>query len=412
MESTFLRDLLRKLTNLSSGNRMIFLPRLSAGRQIDFTDLNYLLRDAAFQHLEKLLAGQSVVICSVVDPRMEDSNKMSLALRRLKQTADRIFEETGSKDLHLAWIFAHGKFSNQKPVRCPLLLLPVELVQEQNQWMLIPPAENGIYFNKSFLFAFAQHQGTALAQDLLEQDFDDFPKDSLGFRNKLYQLIESSNLEINFNPDNFTNQFQKFKTLNASLIDEQFSEGSIKLFPEAVLGIFPQVDSFLEPDYHELMKIPGLQTADGFFESVSPIMDSNFTGVNQPSISERKLMSVFPIDPWQEHAMREVKRGNSMVVIGPPGTGKSQLISALVSDAISNKRNVLVVSQKRTALDVVWNRLREAGLEKFCALVHDFRGDRDRIYADISEQLSRLDEYRRQNIGIDAIRTDRLFLSA
>ena len=229
----------------------------------------------------------------------------------------------------------------------------VAVLQEQNQWMLIPLAENGINFNKSFLFAFAQHQGTALAQDLLEQDFDDFPKDSLGFRNKLYQLIESSNLEINFNPDNFSNQFQKFQTLNASLIDEQFSEGSIKLFPEAVLGIFPQVDSFLEPDYHELMKIPGLQTADGFFESVSPIMDSNFSGVNQPSISERKLMSVFPIDPWQEHAMREVKRGNSMVVIGPPGTGKSQLISALVSDAISNKRNVLVVSQKRTALDVV-----------------------------------------------------------
>ena len=390
---------------------MVFLPKLSAGRHIDFTGFNFLEKLTAFAQFEQLLSGQSVAICPVLDPRHEDANKMSIALRRLKQTADRIFEETGSRDLHLAWIFARGKFSNGKPVRCPLLLFPVELIQEQNHWMLVPAGDTSITFNKSFIYAFAQHQGVSLAQDLLDEDFDDYPKDSLGFRNKLYQAIEASHLELNFNPDNFSDEFLKFKSVTGSSVNEEFSDGSIKLFPEAVLGIFPQVDSFLEPDYQELMKNPSIQTADGFFEAISPVLERRSEAINQSSIPESKLMSVFPVDPWQEHAIKEVKRGNSIVVVGPPGTGKSQLISALVSDAISNKRNVLVVSQKRAALDVVWNRIREAGLEKFCALVHDFRDDRNKIYADIAEQLSRLDEYRRQNVGIDAIRIERLFLT-
>jgi hypothetical protein len=316
----------------------------------------------------------------------------------LKQTADRIFEESGSRDLHLAWIFAQGKFSNGQPVRCPLLLIPFELVQEDNIWKIVPSAHSGKSFNKSFLYAFSRHQGTPLAEDLLEEDFDDFPDDSISFRNKLYQIIESSNLELNFNRDNFSDQLLKFLSIHSADLDKQYSDGSIKLYPEAVLGIFPQADSFLEPDYHELMKNPSFQQIDGFFESIMPALDQAGLNSGARTVPEAKMMNVFPVDPWQEHAMKEVKRGNSLVVVGPPGTGKSQLISSLVIDAIANNRTVLVVSQKRAALDVVWSRMREVGMERFCALVHDFRNDRNKIYEDISNQLERLDEYRRQNV--------------
>ena len=46
-----------------------------------------------------------------------------------------------------------------------------------------------------------------------------------------------------------------------------------------------------------------------------------------------------------------------MVIYGPPGTGKSQTIVNIITDAICKKKRILVVSQKKAALDVVYNRL-------------------------------------------------------
>ena len=46
-----------------------------------------------------------------------------------------------------------------------------------------------------------------------------------------------------------------------------------------------------------------------------------------------------------------------MVIYGPPGTGKSQTIVNIISDSICKNKPVLVVSQKRAALSVVFNRL-------------------------------------------------------
>ena len=68
------------------------------------------------------------------------------------------------------------------------------------------------------------------------------------------------------------------------------------------------------------------------------------------------------------------------MIQGPPGTGKSQLIANLVSDYIARGKKVLVVSQKRAALDVVFERLEKAGFGPFLGLVHDFRGDQKALF--------------------------------
>lgn len=46
-----------------------------------------------------------------------------------------------------------------------------------------------------------------------------------------------------------------------------------------------------------------------------------------------------------------------MVIYGPPGTGKSQTIVNVIADALCKNKKVLVVSQKKAALEVVFNRL-------------------------------------------------------
>src|SRR5690606_37490169 len=94
------------------------------------------------------------------------------------------------------------------------------------------------------------------------------------------------------------------------------------------------------------------------------------------TVREEKLYTPFTLDVWQENAIRAIKTGKSIVVQGPPGTSKSQLICNLMADAIASGKKVLLVSQKRAALDVVYRRLKEIDLGNFLGLVHDFRNDR------------------------------------
>lgn len=61
------------------------------------------------------------------------------------------------------------------------------------------------------------------------------------------------------------------------------------------------------------------------------------------------------------------------MVQGPPGTGKSQLISNLITDFIARGKKVLVVCQKRAALDVIYDRMKSIDIHPFIALVHDFK---------------------------------------
>lgn len=62
--------------------------------------------------------------------------------------------------------------------------------------------------------------------------------------------------------------------------------------------------------------------------------------------------------------------GRTFVLEGPPGTGKSQTITNLISQALANEKRVLFVAEKRAALEVVQRRLDSVGLGAFCLELH------------------------------------------
>jgi len=71
-------------------------------------------------------------------------------------------------------------------------------------------------------------------------------------------------------------------------------------------------------------------------------------------------------DSSQLRAAALAASGKSFVLIGPPGTGKSQTIANIVVDTLARGRTVLFVAEKRAALEVVQRRLREVHLDEFC----------------------------------------------
>lgn len=88
-------------------------------------------------------------------------------------------------------------------------------------------------------------------------------------------------------------------------------------------------------------------------------------------------------DPTQSLAIAEARAGRSYIIQGPPGTGKSQTITNLIADFVARGKRVLFVCEKRAAIDVVFARLKQSGLDKLCTVVHDSQSDKKDFVMDL-----------------------------
>lgn len=403
-----LQTYLRRLTNLSGNNRSLLLLRLPAEQLMDLHEINFLNGLQSFEVIKALIGSRNMKLCQVLDSRLEANNEASKKLKKLQRIDHFIFEERGSYDLHVGWPFVRGKFSDGTLVRCPLLFFPVSIVQENNNWVLHVRPQAGVTFNKSFLLAYAFYNKIRLEEELLETNFEDFNVDSTVFRTQLYQLLKEK-LEIHFNTDNFRDELISFKEFKKDDFDKAHRNGEMKLFPEAVLGIFPQAGSQLVPDYLHLIESNGISDLEDFFLSKNITPDQQVPEVQDRHVKEEKIYTPFTLDAYQEAAIKMVKNGHSIVVQGPPGTGKSQLICNLMADAIASGKKALLVCQKRAALDVVYDRLKAKELGDFVGLVHDFRNDRKTVFSKAARQIDNIENFKALNRTVDVIQTERRF---
>lgn len=401
---------LNRLTSLSANNRLIFLPRLSASRHLDLFECNQRSQADSFRLLEGILAAKPVVLGPIADARFAFANTVSRKLKQLQRNAQFIIEESGSQDLHVGWPMVAGKFMDGTLVHAPLLLFPVELFQQDGAWVLTPRENAQPSFNKSFFLALAHFNAWPLAGDLMDEDFDDTDRDSTVFRTQLYTMLQKSGVDINFNPEVFQNHLAPVAAFTREEFDKNHEAGMLKLHPNAVLGLFSMAGSAMVADYKEMILQLKGTSVESFFETKSKPATSGAAQNFAKTVSDVKLCSPFPSDIFQENVLKAVKVGHSVVVQGPPGTGKSQLICNLAADAIANKKNVLVVSQKRAALDVVFQRLHEGGFATFAALVHDFKADRKEIFSRLARQIENISATKAQVNSLDAIQLERQFI--
>ena len=94
---------------------------------------------------------------------------------------------------------------------------------------------------------------------------------------------------------------------------------------------------------------------------------------------------VVPCDPTQREAITRARTGQSYIIQGPPGTGKSQTITNLIADYVIRGKRVLFVCEKRAAIDVVYHRLKQEGLQELCCLIHDSQSDKKQFVMDLKQ---------------------------
>jgi superfamily I DNA and/or RNA helicase/very-short-patch-repair endonuclease len=115
-----------------------------------------------------------------------------------------------------------------------------------------------------------------------------------------------------------------------------------------------------------------------FNEYHEPNSESSFE-----SISSQSLVLPIPADVSQMGAVIAAQNGQSFILHGPPGTGKSQTITNIIADALYRGKRVLFVAAKKAALDVVHRRLEQIGLSPFTLELHSNKSKK----SDVLEQL-------------------------
>lgn len=105
----------------------------------------------------------------------------------------------------------------------------------------------------------------------------------------------------------------------------------------------------------------------------------NFEQTKNIKLEFGSKLSGVETDPSQERIITKFADDNVKVIQGPPGTGKSQTLSAIITNALENQKKCLVICEKKTAIEVIFNNLDKIGIGSLCAVIDDINKDRERI---------------------------------
>ncbi|MEZ6041986.1 MAG: DUF3320 domain-containing protein [Planctomycetaceae bacterium] len=98
-----------------------------------------------------------------------------------------------------------------------------------------------------------------------------------------------------------------------------------------------------------------------------------------------QLVHPLPADSSQLAAIAAADAGHDFVLIGPPGTGKSQTIANLIANCLASRKTVLFVAEKTAALDVVYRRLKNHGLGDYCLELHSNKAERKSFLTQLTD---------------------------
>lgn len=105
--------------------------------------------------------------------------------------------------------------------------------------------------------------------------------------------------------------------------------------------------------------------------------------IEQPAKIDRPSMKymLLDADSSQEEVIRRAQAGQSFILQGPPGSGKSQTITNIIANALGAGKTVLFVTEKASARSVIIDNLqrcRLSGDKKLTEFVLDFDGFKKR----------------------------------
>ena len=182
--------------------------------------------------------------------------------------------------------------------------------------------------------------------------------------------------------------------LKRALLGEWAEVPGLKIAPRVVVGIFkyanlPMVTDLAEANLEQIAENDFVAAMAGWRPALQSLQEEiSEPPENKPDTDPPDSeYLVLTADSSQSRAINRVLAGGSLVIWGPPGTGKSQTIANLISSLIAEGKRVLFVAQKRAAIDVVHQRLENVGLGDLVMDVHGGFSSKREFWQDVGKSL-------------------------
>ncbi len=365
-----LRELSKKLINVNKNNRMLHMSRLASKYAVDLFDPlgTYNPLDILFSE-----GGEGVVVADITGSGSKNqlTKERYRALAKLNREATREQRDRGQNDLYIGYPFVQGCLVNGEfGVRAPLCLFPVAIEHSAANITLSLDDTRDIIYNNTLLLAhFKFNSLTKPLPDcvLEEPDPDSFLQD-------LLQFYADNDIQITYD----SNELKKFKDYPGESFPK-YPRGELHLVHNVVLGKFPAYSNAIQRDFDELLAkglvnrlvtdlVSEYGTTDFYADAADTAREINSPG-KKLDIKEGDLTYINALNGAQEAVLHAVETMDELVVEGPPGTGKSQTITSLITQFADRGKTVLMVSEKKTALDVVYSRL--GNLSRYAMMLDD-----------------------------------------
>lgn len=259
-------------------------------------------------------------------------------LKTLKREIEDFSDETGRYEMFVGYPFVEGSIGREMIVRAPLLLFPVSIhIENETTAVLEKKINEPIQLNKVFLLAYAQRY--RLNIDELITEFDNLSDAKFSNIDSVVNYLRKFGFKIAYQQRKGMFDFSKTK--------EPHLGDPIEIKQYAIIGRFPLANAI----YNDYKQLENRKATNAIRE----LLQSRVTTKVKPPNDD--LFAISSLDFSQEDAIGKLNQQGNMVIYGPPGTGKSQTIVNIITDALCKGRKVLVVSQKKAALEVVYNRL-------------------------------------------------------
>lgn len=270
-------------------------------------------------------------------------------LVHLHRQAQQDLREGGAATIHLALGFLKWRRSigEARAYRAPLILTPLEIERRSaTSPIRLKRTDVPAVFNATLIEMLRKDFGLDLSS--LESDFAATLEEA-GVRGVVHavgaKITDLTGWEVSYGAAVARFSFQKH------LMWRDLAARERKVRENPIVG------SLLSNEYASFRDADPFPAPSALDDAIAP--SASFTPLSA--------------DSSQLVAVRAAAAGKSFVLVGPPGTGKSQTIANMIAQCLADGKKVLFVAEKIAALDVVAKRLERIGLRDLCLELHSNR---------------------------------------
>ena len=305
----------------------------------------------------------------------EEYNEKRKVLDKILTESSNFTKETGSNGLYLTYYFiSYGlKGYNTLNMYAPIYLIPITIDIKPRVIVFKCDKEEAV-LNRAMLIALFKVMQKTVNFKLFDGDGTTISRESINnFIHNLYEL----NLDIK--------EDEGAKRFPSNLHNVNY--GEMEIHDHSVITHLPLATSLYD-DYDRLngdtnTSVDNLIQQHKASQAQQIEISNEYKSFN---VSQRYIKTITKLDTSQELAVYMAKKSDNLVIYGPPGTGKSETILNIISDSLSQGKRILVVSEKKTAISVLYNRL--GLLKKLSLFLHSDALKLKEIKAQMQESLN------------------------